>query len=131
MFGYKRRNERSSTSTTVENDWLNQFSNDQLESLLDELNATLAVNVSNSNGTGAFQSQSQAQEIHAEVHTHKHIYVYYSESGELVALPPFTDSLDNSSLTQIVDMIEAQATGTTPVSANTNNEGKLIRVASF
>ena len=113
-------------STTVENDWLNQFSNEQLQSLLDELNATLAINVSTSNNTGAFQSQSQAQEIHAEIHTHKHIYVYYSENGELVALPPFTDSLDNSSLAQILDMIEAQPTGTTPISTSISNEGKLI-----
>ena len=119
-------------STPVEKDWLSQISNDQLESLLDELNTTF-INVSDKNGTGAFQTQSQSQEIHAEIHTHKHIYVYYSETGELIALPPFTDSLSNNSLAQILDMIEdqVQPTGTTPISTSTNNEGKFRYLYDF
>ena len=101
---------------------LNELSDEQLESLLEELNQTLKDdeiilhnNITDESGI-TFQSQSQIQEIHTEIHTHKHVYVYYSESGQLVALPPFADSLDNSSLAQLVEMIEEAQPSTTPIS---------------
>ena len=116
VFGYRRKNKRHATLNEDQNQWLNHLSDQQLESLLEELDANLkSANVSNST---SFQTQSQSQEVHAEIHTHKHIYVYYSDSGELVALPPFADSLDNSSLAQILDLIQAKPTGSTPISTS-------------
>ena len=41
----------------------------------------------------------------AEIHTHQHVYVVISETGEVVAFPPFTGSLNDSSLNQLVNMV--------------------------
>ena len=127
IFGFKKvRQQRSNPVVNQHPSWLDQLSDEQLESLLEELNETLKDdeitlhNITDESGI-TFQSQSQIQEIHTEIHTHKHVYVYYSDSGQLVALPPFADSLDNSSLAQLVDMIEAQPS-TTPVSTSSSDD---------
>ena len=41
----------------------------------------------------------------AEIHTHQHVYVVISETGEVVSFPPFTGSLNDSSLNQLVNMV--------------------------
>ncbi len=56
---------------------------------------------------GQDQSQSQSQDIQAEIHTHQHIYLVMSSTGEVVDLPAFAGSLNNSSLAEIIDMINA------------------------
>lgn len=88
---------------------LEQLTTGQLETLLQELQFSTALenggNLTGNGTSGMFQWQSQEQNITAEIHTHKHIYVVISETGELVALPPFSDMLNNSSLTQIIDLV--------------------------
>ena len=120
IFGFRHTNKRERRTTLQEpsevQEWLNQLSDVQLESLLKELNGTI-----DNNDTSTYQSQSQIQEIHTEIHTHKHVYVYYSDSGQLVALPPFADSLDNSSLAQLVEMIEDNQPNPTPVSTSSDD----------
>ena len=84
---------------------LDQFSDEQLEQLLEELkNDILQENKVDGNGT-LVQLQTQYQNMSAEVHTHQHVYVVLSETGEVVTLPPFTGSLTNTSLSEILEMV--------------------------
>lgn len=111
---------------------LEQLTTEQLETLLQELQFSTATenggNLTGNGTLGTFQWQSQEQNITAEIHTHKHIYVVISETGELVALPPFSDMLNNSSLTQIIDLVEqSQPSGGQdsglPIPINIDNQG--------
>ena len=84
---------------------LDQFSDEQLEQLLEELKSDIMQeNEVDGNGT-LVQVQTQYQNMSAEVHTHQHVYVVLSETGEVVTLPPFTGSLTNTSLSEILEMV--------------------------
>ena len=79
----------------------------------------------NENGT-LLQTQSQYQNMTAEIHTHQHVYVVLSESGEVVAFPPFTGSLTNSSINEIVEMVSNSMNS--QESASGNDEGIFSNV---
>ena len=66
------------------------------------------------------QTQTQYQNMTAEIHTHQHVYVVISETGEVVAFPPFTGSLNDSSLNQLVDMVN-----------NNNDSSTLVPMTNF
>jgi hypothetical protein len=85
---------------------LDQLSDDEIEHLLDVLKNDVVEEADVSNGTEV-QSQSQVQDVKAEIHTHQHIYLVVSDTGQVVPLPPFAGSLDNSSLSDILEMVNA------------------------
>ena len=47
---------------------------------------------------------------------------FSADTGELIALPPFADSLSNSSLNQVLDMINNQVDNSGTISSTISND---------